>query len=148
MNMPLTKRATLVAAVSALTLAIGSTNALAIQAGDLDPTFGTGGLSSLISPTNYGYGTSDMAVQPDGKILTAGHEQFMSGFTAIAVQRFNADGSLDLSFGGGDGVASVQPAVSNSSSALQRMPWKSHPTAASSSVDIAWCRTRRINRSL
>jgi uncharacterized delta-60 repeat protein len=110
-------RATIVAAMSALMFSIGATNSFALNAGDLDPSFGNGGLVSLAVPPNYGYGTFDIATQPDGKILTAGYEQFMSGATSFAVQRFNADGSLDTTFGGGDGVASVQPAVANSSSA-------------------------------
>lgn len=111
-------RVAFVAALGALAIAASASNAPALNAGDLDPSFGSGGLASLQAPPDYGYATFDTAVQPDGKILTAGYEQFMSGYTAIAVQRFNADGSLDLTFGGGDGVAVAQPAVSNSSMAF------------------------------
>ncbi|MGH3642585.1 MAG: hypothetical protein ACRDUX_26565, partial [Mycobacterium sp.] len=85
--------------------------------GALDPTFGIGGLSSPAAPTNYGYSNQAIAVQPDGKIVTAGYEQFMSSPTDMAVQRFNTDGSLDTAFGGGDGVAKIDVPTANSSSA-------------------------------
>jgi uncharacterized delta-60 repeat protein len=45
---------------------------------------------------------NDIELQRDGKILVAGYSS--AGFPAnIAVARFNEDGSIDTSFGGGDG---------------------------------------------
>ncbi|MGI5379127.1 calcium-binding protein [Streptomyces sp. CA-251387] len=67
--------------------------------GDLDPTFGTGGRVSI--PTSTQAEGEDVAVQPDGKIVSVGWEQrFGADF---ALMRHNPDGSVDTSFGGGDG---------------------------------------------
>ena len=58
---------------------------------------------------------SDVVVQPDGKILVVG----TSGSpTAMTVTRYNRDGSLDTSFGGGDGIYRVPAAVQQSGYAL------------------------------
>jgi uncharacterized delta-60 repeat protein len=59
--------------------------------GSLDPTFGTGGVVFGPSPA----GASAVAVQPDGRIVTAGGGE-AGGFLAT---RFNADGTLDSGFG-------------------------------------------------
>lgn len=71
--------------------------------GTLDTTFGTGG---LVKPNvgTYLDSIGSIALQPDGKIVAAGNtaiprppgEQRNSN---IALVRYNADGSLDLSFG-------------------------------------------------
>lgn len=47
----------------------------------------------------------DVAVQPDGKIVAAGF-----GGGGVALARYNADGSPDTGFGGGDGQVSSDPA--------------------------------------
>lgn len=60
--------------------------------GDLDPTFGDGGV--VIDRTSSPF--TDLLVQPDGKILVLG--------TVSRLRRFETDGSLDLEFGEG-GVA-------------------------------------------
>ena len=58
--------------------------------GSLDPSFGTGGIQTA------GFGPArDVAIQPDGKIVTAG------GSGDFAVARFNADGSPDAGFSAG-----------------------------------------------
>ncbi|MFN9503447.1 MAG: hypothetical protein ACK57J_02635, partial [Rubrivivax sp.] len=44
-----------------------------------------------------------VVVQPDGKVLVAGETASGSG-TVIALARYLADGTLDASFGGGDGI--------------------------------------------
>jgi uncharacterized delta-60 repeat protein len=71
--------------------------------GSLDTTFGTGGLVF----TDLNGGSFDfaraMALQPDGKIVVAGHS---SGAVSpadedFAVVRYNSDGSLDTTFGTG-----------------------------------------------
>jgi uncharacterized delta-60 repeat protein len=67
-------------------------------AGDLDPTFGTGGKVT----TNYiGYGdsASAVAIQKDGKIIVGGTAGRTSDFGDFGLVRYNPDGSLDLSFG-------------------------------------------------
>ncbi len=71
--------------------------------GLLDTTFGGGdGFSDIIDMPLSGHPAGG-AVQSDGKILIGS-----SRGTAMAVTRFNADGSLDTAFGGGDGVALAQ----------------------------------------
>ena len=94
------------------------------SAGMLDPTFGQGGLVT----TNFGtfypgdpFGSADsidgnhsMAVQPDGKIVAAGSTQNASTVVDFAVARYNADGSLDPSFGTG-GLATVSLSSSQDS---------------------------------
>ena len=62
--------------------------------GTIDPSFDTDG---VIDTTQFGAGFVDVAFQPDGKIVALGRK----------LVRFNPDGSLDKTFGGGDGVVDV-----------------------------------------
>ena len=62
-----------------------------VQPVGLDPTFGTGGKATT---TAFGGDRSSMALQTDGKIVMAG-----GTFTAFVLARFDADGTLDDSFG-------------------------------------------------
>src|SRR5436190_1243302 len=64
--------------------------------GELDPTFGNGG--KVIDES--GYGSYDVAIQPDGKIVAVGISLGGSEGTQIAVARYNIDGSTDTTFGG------------------------------------------------
>jgi len=68
--------------------------------GDLDHSFGSAGV------VRTDFGGSDLAnavaVQPDGKIVAAG-----TTGTAFALARYNADGSLDTSFGSGGKVTTT-----------------------------------------
>jgi uncharacterized delta-60 repeat protein len=66
--------------------------------GSLDPSFGTGGL--VTAPANAVAATG--LLQPDGRIVAAG----ATGTSSIMVARYNADGSLDPTFGG-DGTVTV-----------------------------------------
>ncbi|HEV3252947.1 MAG TPA: hypothetical protein VG033_00965 [Candidatus Acidoferrales bacterium] len=82
-------------------LLIAPASALA-QAGQLDPSFGTGGIVT----TDFGVqSNSNIAVanaatiQPDGKILVCGGIPSSNGFPSAAVARYNTDGSLDSTFG-------------------------------------------------
>lgn len=79
-----------------------------LRDGGLDPSFGTGGKVS--TAFNNG-GRSDeaqaVAVQPDGKILVAGtSDQGASGYD-FALARYNADGTLDATFGNGGRVTTA-----------------------------------------
>src|SRR6185436_6210190 len=74
------------------------------SSGQVDTAFGTGGtaqlhnsfLTSLLSHAHA------ITLQPDGKILIAGHEKTYLGSTVdMLVARWNADGSPDLSFNAG-----------------------------------------------
>src|SRR4051812_8074767 len=68
-------------------------------AGVLDPSFGAFGSGIVRGPD--GVVINALGVQPDGKVVAAGvsHGDF-------AVVRYNADGSLDSSFGG-DGLVTT-----------------------------------------
>jgi uncharacterized delta-60 repeat protein len=66
--------------------------------GSPDTTFGSGG--KVTTPVGSGTSTDSaygVAVRPDGKIVAAG---FANGGVDFAAVRYNADGSLDGSFGG------------------------------------------------
>jgi uncharacterized delta-60 repeat protein len=75
----------------------------AAQAGQLDPTFGNGGIVT----TDFGIqtGSSNVAsanaavIQPNGQIVVAGGIPSSTGFPIPAVARYNTNGSLDTSFG-------------------------------------------------
>ncbi|HUK73986.1 MAG TPA: delta-60 repeat domain-containing protein [Candidatus Bathyarchaeia archaeon] len=77
----------------------------AAQAGQLDPTFGNGGIVT----TDFGdqTGSNNAAtgnaalIQPDGKIVVVGAVPGSNGFPVAAVLRYNTNGSLDTSFGSG-----------------------------------------------
>jgi uncharacterized delta-60 repeat protein len=68
-------------------------------AGDLDPTFGTGGRVTTDFGNSFDEQASALAIQPDGKLVAG-------GFSAsdFALARYNSDGSLDASFGSGGKV--------------------------------------------
>jgi uncharacterized delta-60 repeat protein len=72
-------------------------------AGYLDPTFGSPNGYVLDSP-NLGGGGAAVVVQPDGKIVVAGVAANSRGQGSLAVFRYNANGTLDSTFGTG-GVA-------------------------------------------
>jgi uncharacterized delta-60 repeat protein len=69
-----------------------------LSAGDLDPTFGTGGQVQTDFPPNTTAAAAAVAVQPDGKILAGGSANVGSNFN-IVLARYKPDGSLDPSFG-------------------------------------------------
>jgi len=66
--------------------------------GSLDNTFGTNGKLTENFGTGADWGTA-VALQPDGKIIVGGWTENGTN-KDFAVARFNADGSLDNSFGG------------------------------------------------
>ena len=72
--------------------------------GTIDSSFGQAGI--VITPT-YSTFISDLAIQPDGKIISAGSFQ-NSGYRDYAFARYNTDGTLDNTFGT-DGIAIVAP---------------------------------------
>ena len=73
--------------------------------GDLDPSFGTGG--QVITPILSGYdGAGALVLQPDGKLVAAGHA-FNANNNTLALVRYNADGSLDGNFGTGGKVTTA-----------------------------------------
>ena len=84
----------------ALPVPLFSRSALAAP-GDLDPTFGSGGLvTTSIGDDSTGYAT---ALQSDGKVLVAGTAIIGSSYD-FALARYQSNGSLDTSFGSGGKV--------------------------------------------
>jgi uncharacterized delta-60 repeat protein len=66
--------------------------------GTLDASFGgTGTVYTPVGP--FDDWATSLAVQPDGKIVAAGHSDGV-GASVVAVVRHNPDGTLDTSFGG------------------------------------------------
>ncbi len=65
--------------------------------GDLDPFFGIGG--KVTTTTGYSEKGNAMALQTDGKIVVAGVQDVFLGRGLVV--RYNADGSLDTTFGVG-----------------------------------------------
>lgn len=101
----MSQRRTRYRASTGLALAIVATAltpaAASAAAGDLDPSFGTGGKRTLPGTEQ----PLDVFVQPDGKIVTvAGQNSIFSSFKGFLVRRVNPDGSMDKSFDG-DGTA-------------------------------------------
>ncbi|HEV2296849.1 MAG TPA: PKD domain-containing protein [Tepidisphaeraceae bacterium] len=72
--------------------------------GSLDGTFGSGG----IVRTDLGFGANDLAtamkLTADGRIVLAGWTTIV-GTQQFAAVRYTSAGALDMSFGGGDGIA-------------------------------------------
>ena len=74
--------------------------------GSLDTSFGTGGIvtTDMASSLDRGF---DVAIQSDGKIVAVGERYYLGNpDNAFALVRYNADGSLDTSFGSGGKVIS------------------------------------------
>jgi uncharacterized delta-60 repeat protein len=74
--------------------------------GALDPSFDADGI--LLSSFYPGWGAvaTDLAIQEDGRILTAGVTQSPTG-SQFALERRNPHGSLDVTFGAGGQVATA-----------------------------------------
>ncbi len=71
--------------------------------GQRDTTFGTDGVATVqLLEQSIGFGVT---VDADGKILVTGQatQPFQEGGTELSLTRFNADGTLDTTFGGGTG---------------------------------------------
>jgi uncharacterized delta-60 repeat protein len=70
------------------------------DAGDLDPSFGSGGkvITDFLGTSNSG---RDLLIQPDGKIVVAGHVFNFGRANDYGLARYNADGSPDYGFGSG-----------------------------------------------
>jgi uncharacterized delta-60 repeat protein len=90
-------------------VAVGRTDAAGVQKADFgivryrpdgttDPGFGTGGIVTT-DVLGAGDQANAVAVQPDGKIVVAGFATRAGIDGDFALVRYNADGSLDASFG-------------------------------------------------
>ena len=82
--------------------------------GSLDNSFGSAG--KVITPIGPGDERAfGIALQADGKIVVTGFSDTASNGGDVAVLRYNSNGGLDGSFGGGDGI--VTTTVSSSGDA-------------------------------
>lgn len=79
------------------------------NAGDFDPSFGNNGVVMTAIGTNFGM-ANDLVVQSDGKIILVG--QSRSGSYRYTLARYNANGTLDTSFGT-DGIVTTTIAQSS-----------------------------------
>src|SRR5437762_4329916 len=88
--------------------------------GTLDQTFGTGG-KMVAALDAGGDGSTAIAFQPDGKIVTAGSVIHNNSTVAFVTARFNADGSLDQTFGNNGSVQTTfgDPAAEGNDVVLQ-----------------------------
>lgn len=91
--------------------------------GSLDTTFGAAGTGFVITEMNGYLGESieSIMVQPDGKIVVAGGADLEP---KVGLVRYNSDGTLDTTFGGGDGIVKFRFASSPSTE------WDTVTTAA------------------
>lgn len=75
--------------------------------GTPDATFG-GGDGVVTTPIGTGNDIGiSVAIQADGKIVVVGYADMGATSEDIAVVRYEANGDLDLSFGGGDGIVTI-----------------------------------------
>lgn len=86
--------------IGAFVVLLASPAAGFAAAGDLDPTFGAGGIviTDLGGAEGGGPVAPSLALQPDGRILLAGTSD-RGGDSDFAIVRYEPDGGLDLSFG-------------------------------------------------
>jgi uncharacterized delta-60 repeat protein len=70
-----------------------------IPSGSLDTTFGTGGIVTTSVGSGDAYARA-LGIQSDGRIVVAGYSYNGSNYD-FALMRYNADGSLDKTFGAG-----------------------------------------------
>src|SRR5262245_34044918 len=90
--------------------------------GDLDPTFGGDGIVKTNFHRNYDVAFA-LAIQTDGKIVAAGVTSIVPrelglDDTKIAVARYNADGTLDTTFGHDGRVSTAFTGTYNAARAL------------------------------
>jgi len=67
--------------------------------GSPDSSFGVNGIINLRFSNFQSNGCTDLAIQTDGKLLVAGYETPSASYNYVFVERLNADGSIDSTFG-------------------------------------------------
>lgn len=103
------------------TLLLGAfSNTVQARPGDLDPTFGNGGVVSTVNP-NYASSIGNSALQADGKIVVVGAIGYAGSGDGREpfVARYKTDGTLDPTFGNGGVVTThfqQQPNVNDNGS--------------------------------
>jgi uncharacterized delta-60 repeat protein len=101
----------------------GSVQMAQATGGDLDPTFGTGGM--VMTDLNHSTDIANaVAVQPDGKLVVVGQAYKQNDFSGedFVVTRYNPDGTLDTTFGRGGKVRTDFPGLASVPSAVVLQP--------------------------
>jgi uncharacterized delta-60 repeat protein len=84
-----------------------------LPGGALDTTFGTDGIAQATPPASGQAGPTEIpnsiALEPNGAIVEAGVGQLANGQFGFGLARFNANGTLDQSFGHDGEVATAVP---------------------------------------
>ena len=76
--------------------------------GDLDTTFDTDGIVTTRTGIGHTYQfVRSIALQSDGKIVATGYSEITGNGYDFAIVRYNANGTLDTTFGGGDGIVTT-----------------------------------------
>src|SRR3954470_862499 len=88
--------------IAGLALILATAPAARAAPGDLDPTFGGDGVvrTDLTPAEDDGFA---VAIQPDGKMVVAGGVGLGGPNARFGIVRYGTDGSLDPTFGSGDG---------------------------------------------
>jgi uncharacterized delta-60 repeat protein len=94
--------------------------ARAATAGTLDPAFGTSGWTLTAQTGSYAV-AGGVALQADGKAVSAGQWRTPSGVDVAIVVRTRTDGTLDPSFGQG-GVVTFREGIASSLNAVTIQP--------------------------
>ena len=97
--------------------------------GDLDPTFGTGGIvtTPITTFSTFDSNAYAIAVQSNGKLVTAGLSySYNNDFTILtsvfALARYNTNGSLDTTFGNGGIVTTAIGTTDDTAQAVVIQP--------------------------
>jgi len=91
-------------ALCASSLLLGVSASAQAAPGDLDPSFGAGGLVTTDFGSRGDFSLA-VALQTDGKIVAAGNSSRADVFDVdFALARYNSNGSLDATFGSGGTV--------------------------------------------
>ena len=106
--------------LAALGVLAGVTAARA-AAGDLDPSFGRGG---IVTTSYNGPFPTAAALQPDGRIVViAGFDNDPSATEAFGMLRYQGNGTLDTSFGaGGRAKAAFTDFINSPNDAVGSVP--------------------------
>ena len=112
-----------------------------VPVGKLDATFGVSGVVTTGFSQNHDR-INDMAVQTDTKIVAVGHTyDTASDYATFALARYNADGSLDSTFGNAGKVTTEFTGVWNEEAfAIAIQPDKNIVAAGTSSGQIVLAR--------
>ncbi len=84
--------------------------------GNLDNSFGTGGVVTTVIPSSTSSNIQGVSIQSDGKIVAAGFS-FISSSNRFTLARYDTSGSLDASFGTA-GIVTTEIPTSTNSAAL------------------------------